>query len=127
MSRIELNRREKYLLTVLVVLLLLMVYGFGAVLTRWVSTRPHQVRLTAALALALVEWAAATGDRSPLPAARQALDFLAGCRQPGAVPAALAGLPVDLRPYTSARTSFAGVMVRRAGVFRTVVRSADWL
>lgn len=52
-------------------------------------------KTTAALALALAEWSAATGDVAPLPAVARALVYLAGCRRPGAVPAVLGGLPVD--------------------------------
>jgi hypothetical protein len=35
----------------MVALLLILVYGFGGWLTRWVSTRPHQVSLVTATAL----------------------------------------------------------------------------
>ncbi|WP_075353966.1 PBS lyase [Desulfovibrio sp. DV] len=52
-------------------------------------------KTTAALALALAEWSAATGDASPLPAVRCALDYLAACRRPHATPRELSGLPVD--------------------------------
>jgi len=38
-------------IAVMVVLLLVLVYGFGHALTRWVSTRPHQVTLVTAIAL----------------------------------------------------------------------------
>ena len=38
-------------IAVMVVLLLVLVYGFGGVLTRWASTRPHQVTLVTAIAL----------------------------------------------------------------------------
>ena len=39
-------------IAVMVVLLLAIVYGLGGLLTRWVSTRPHQVTLVTAVALA---------------------------------------------------------------------------
>lgn len=52
-------------------------------------------KTTAALALALAEWAAATGDPSPVPAVGRALAYLDGCRRPGQTPVVLAGLPVD--------------------------------
>jgi sulfite exporter TauE/SafE len=38
-------------IAVMVALLLILVYGFGGWLTRWVSTRPHQVSLVTATAL----------------------------------------------------------------------------
>jgi sulfite exporter TauE/SafE len=38
-------------ITAMVILLLVLVYGFGARLTRWVTTRPHQVALVTAVAL----------------------------------------------------------------------------
>jgi hypothetical protein len=66
----------------------------------WLYSR-HQPELgacaktTAALALALAEWSAVTGASWPLPAAGRALGYLETCRRPDAVPAALAGLPVD--------------------------------
>ena len=50
---------------------------------------------TAALALALTEYAAATGDREPLDAVRAALDRLEAMRGGGAVPGRFAALPVD--------------------------------
>ncbi len=60
--------------------------------------QPHLgacAKTTAALALALAEWAAATDSPEGRPAAARALAYLEGCRRPGAVPAALSGLPVD--------------------------------
>lgn len=52
-------------------------------------------KTTAALALALAEWAAVTEDVSPLPSVRRALDYLAACRRPEVTPVDLSGLPVD--------------------------------
>lgn len=52
-------------------------------------------KTTAALALALAEWARVSGDSGPLPAVSRALAYLETCRRPEAVPPELAGLPVD--------------------------------
>ena len=52
-------------------------------------------KTTAALALALVEWSAISGDARPLSAVTRALAYLDACRRPQDVPPELAGLAVD--------------------------------
>jgi hypothetical protein len=53
------------------------------------------VKTTAALALALAEWSAASSDPLPLPAVHKALKYLESCRSPEAVPKDLSAMPVD--------------------------------